>query len=130
MLTCTKGQIQTETAYYKPIPIGPYATNASWNDPTSTVDGWGLNVKDSTGVSVYGAGLYSFFNNYNVTCSNQGVTSKCQSHILNVEGKSQVSVYNLNTVGSESMIAVDEVSVANWADNQNGFVSTVALFRS
>lgn len=93
-------------------------------------DGWGLNVKDSDNVLVYGAGLYSFFNNYNVTCSNQGVTTKCQSQIFNVEGNSQVSVYNLNTVGSDSMIAIGGNSIASWADNQNGFISTVALFRS
>lgn len=124
----TKGQLQTETPYYLPTPLGPYTTDPSYNDPTSTTS-WGINIKNSTGVSIYGAGLYSFFSSYNVTCS-QGVPTKCQSQIFNMEGKSQVSVYNLNTVGSDSMIAVGEVSVANWADNRNGFISTVALFRS
>ncbi|RDI79929.1 hypothetical protein Vi05172_g9961 [Venturia inaequalis] len=122
------GQLQTETPYYLPTPLGPYTTDPSYNDPTSTTS-WGINIKNSTGVSIYGAGLYSFFSSYNVTCS-QGVPTKCQSQIFNMEGKSQVSVYNLNTVGSDSMIAVGEVSVANWADNRNGFISTVALFRS
>ncbi|TID27272.1 putative Exo-beta-1-3-glucanase [Venturia nashicola] len=122
-------QIQTETPYYLPIPLGPYTTTSTYNDPTNTTPSWGLNIKNSTGVSIYGAGLYSFFDNYNVTCSNQGGTDKCQSAILNVEGKSQVSVYNLNTVGTESMISVGRNEVANWADNVNGFVSTVALFR-
>jgi len=125
------GQIQTETAYYQPTPYGPFSYDPSFNDPLTPnlSAGWGLNVKSSTGVLIYGAGLYSFFDSYNVTCSNQGVTNKCQSEISNIEGASQVSMYNLNTVGSDSMIAVDGSSIASWADNQNGFISTIALFR-
>jgi glucan 1,3-beta-glucosidase len=125
------GQIQTETAYWQPTPNGPYAVSAAWNDPivNNVGAGWGLNIKNSR-VLIYGAGLYSFFDNYDVTCSNQGNESKCQRQIFNVEGTSQVSVYNLNTVGSDSMIALAGFSIASWADNQNGFVSTIALFRN
>lgn len=31
--------------------------------------GWGLRVVDSTDLHVYGAGLYSFFNNYDASKS-------------------------------------------------------------
>jgi len=124
------GQIQTETPYYQPTPVGPFSINATYSDPTTNgVDAWGLNVKSSQGVLIYGAGTYSFFDDYNVTCSNQGVTPKCQTEIVNIEGNVDISIYNLNTVGSDSMIAVDGNSIASWADNQNGFISTIALFR-
>jgi glucan 1,3-beta-glucosidase len=75
------GQIQTETAYYQPNPKAstPFPIVAGWNDPPfkaacnavtgNCEDGWGLRIVNSTNIYVYGAGLYSFFNNY--------ATSKC-----------------------------------------------------
>lgn len=124
------GQLQTETAYYQPLPAAPapFPLDARYNDPEVGVDGWGLYVKDSWNVKILGAGLYSFFNNYDVTCSNQGNTSKCQNQIFNVIN-SGVEIYNLNTVGTQSMAAVDGQSVAEWSDNRDGFVSTIALFQ-
>jgi len=72
------GQIQTETAYYQPSPdiSSPFPPVAADNDPQGSqlcdstkgnCDGWGLRIINSHDISVYGAGLYSFFNNYN-TC--------------------------------------------------------------
>jgi glucan 1,3-beta-glucosidase len=126
------GQIQTETAYYQPNPDAtiPFPVVPSLNDPTivSGQDGWGVRLLDSSNIFIYGAGLYSFFNNYSTDCSDQGVTAKCQSSIFSIESSS-VSVYNLNTVGVTSMATVDGKGIASWADNQNGFVSTVALLR-
>ena len=43
---------------------------------------------------------------------------------------SDVDVYNLNTVGSQSMIARDGTSLAGFADNVNAFPDTIALFTS
>lgn len=143
------GQIQTETAYYQPNPSAPqpfpyvaalndpqfptYDPAASGNGSIPSADGWGLRIVDSTGVLVYGAGLYSFFNNYSTTCSNQGNGEVCQDRILSVEGGSSragaVSVYNLNTVGTHNMITIDGKDAVSYADNLNGFVDTVALFR-
>lgn len=73
-------------------------------------------------------GLYSFFDNYDVHCSDQGNTSKCQNQIFNIID-SQVEIYNLNTVGTQSMVAVNGQSVAEWQDNRDGFVSTIALLQ-
>lgn len=70
------GLIQTETAYYQPNPNTrtPFTPLASLHDPTftpstnsNTADGWGLRITDSTNVLVYGAGLYSFFDNYSTS---------------------------------------------------------------
>lgn len=141
------GQIQTETAYYQPNPSAPlpFPYNAALSDPifvqNATVtdgnitipasDGWGLRIVDSSDILIYGAGLYSFFDNYSTSCSDQGNGEKCQNRIFSLEqsaGKG-VSVYNLNTVGTHYQITVDGKDVAYYGDNLDGFVDTVALFR-
>ncbi|KAK8001367.1 glycoside hydrolase family 55 protein [Apiospora marii] len=127
------GQIQTETAYYQPNPdaLVPFPRVSKYNDPEfkQGEDGWGLRIVNSKDILVYGAGMYSFFNNNNVHCSDQGNSTKCQSRIFSIES-SGVSVYNLNTVGTTHMITQDGSDLASWEDNQAGFISNVALFRS
>ena len=81
-------------------------------------------------MSVYGAGFYTFFDNYDVTCSNQGNGEVCQNRIFAVENSNFVSVYNLNTVGTTEMVTLDRKDVAKFSDNLNGFVDTIALFRT
>jgi glucan 1,3-beta-glucosidase len=127
------GQIQTETAYYQPNPsaIIPFPPVAAYNDPVfaTGASGWGLRIVDSDSILIYGAGLYSFFSNYDVHCSDQGNGETCQSRIFSVENSS-ISMYNLNTVGTGTMITVNGQDLANYADNLDGFVDTIALFRS
>jgi hypothetical protein len=127
------GQIQTETAYYQPNPDAslPFASLAEYHDPVFAEkgqSGWGLRVVDSKGVLVYGAGLYSFFDNYDVSCSQPGEGARCQARTFSVEGGSEVRVYNLNTVGTNRMVTVDGVDVVKYEDNIAGFVHGVALF--
>lgn len=126
------GQIQTETAYYQPNPDAtiPFPALTAYSDPvfSSGQSGWGLRVKDSSNIFVYGAGLYSFFNNYSTKCSD-GPTEYCQSRIFSVEN-SAVSVYNLNTVGTTKMITVNGVDVADYSNNVAGFSDSIALFRN
>ncbi len=128
------GQIQTETAYYQPNPDTslPFAADATYRDPVLAQgeSGWGLRVVDSKGLVVYGAGLYSFFNNYDVNCSQIGEGATCQKRIFSVEGQSEVRVYNLNTVGTNKMVTVDGVDVAKYEDNIDGFVHSIALFET
>lgn len=142
------GFIQTETPYWQPNPdaASPYAYSATYNDPQFSTDGstddpslsstpqdeaWGLRILDSTSILIYGAGHYSFFNDYNVTCSDQGLGSVCQSSIVSIEGSSSsISIYNLNTVGSQNMVTVSGTDVATAADNNDGFEDTIALFRT
>ncbi len=130
------GQIQTETAYYQKNPGAdvPFPAIAAYHDPVfapgSHESGWGLRVLGSHDVNVYGAGLYSFFNNNNVSCSAAGNGEACQSHVLSVEGgSSAVTIYNLNTVGVTSLLTVDGNEVASYSDNLDGFVDTVAFIR-
>lgn len=126
------GQIQTETAYYQPNPGAtiPFPAFTAYNDPVLPTgsSGYGLRVVNSANILVYGAGLYSFFSNYNTACSNQGNGETCQMRILSVES-STMSAYNLNTVGVTKMITRNGVDIAAFSDNLDGFVDTVALFR-
>lgn len=66
------GEIQTETPYYQPNPNTaiPFPAVASLNDPATEGDALGLRILSSNNLLIYGAGLYSFFHNYDVTCSN------------------------------------------------------------
>lgn len=86
------GQIQTETAYYQPNPNAtvPFPIVAGWNDPDfvascrgvagNCANGWGLRVINSSSILVYGAGLYSFFNNYN-TCEYSHSSSRVNTNM-------------------------------------------------
>lgn len=152
------GLIQIETPYYQPNPNAtiPFPYVASLSDPvfntttnstTPSADAWGLRIVDSQNILVYGAGLYSFFDNYNTSkskilrvtnvcadaseaCSDQGNGEVCQNRIFSIEDSSDINVYCLNTVGTTHMITRDGVDLATYSDNLDGFVDTIALFRS
>jgi glucan 1,3-beta-glucosidase len=86
-------------------------------------------VLNSQDIIIYGAGLYSFFNSYSTTCSNTGGSENCQSEIFSIEGStSGLWIYNLNTVGSQSMVVVNGASQASYSDNVNVFPATIAYF--
>ncbi|TKX24381.1 hypothetical protein C1H76_3487 [Elsinoe australis] len=142
------GFIQTETAYYQPNPPAPYpfpydqrfgdpkfpappaanSTNATY---VPTNDGWGLRILDSSDILIYGAGHYSFFNNNNVTCSNQGNGLRCQRAIVEISGSSNKgnSIYSLSTVGTEYQFTLEGKDMAFYLENEQNFVQTIALLR-
>ncbi|AEO64347.1 glycoside hydrolase family 55 protein, partial [Thermothielavioides terrestris NRRL 8126] len=137
------GQIQTETPYFQPTPnaLVPYSVVSSLNDPDfsascagvsgNCADAWALRVIGSHDVLVYGAGLYSFFDNYSTDCSTFSAGETCQQRIASIEGSaSNVNVYNLNTIGARSMLNRDGAQVAYYADNVNTFASNVAVYKS
>lgn len=92
---------------------------------------WGLRIIDSSKILVYGAGLYSFFDNYSTSCSTPAPGSGCQLSIFTVTGSNDVGIYTLNTVGVVTMIDLndgrDPVALAK--DNRNAFADTVAWWR-
>ncbi|KAK3987098.1 pectate lyase superfamily protein-domain-containing protein [Cladorrhinum sp. PSN332] len=126
------GQIQTETAYYQPNPDArfPQVYQERWHDPSFNrgESGWGLRVVDSKSIAIYGAGLYSFFDNYSTQCSDVGQGSRCQKRIFSVEGKSEIRVMNLNTIGTTNLLTVDGVDGGLFSQNQNGFVQSIGQF--
>lgn len=63
-------------------------------------------------------------------CSTFAAGQTCQSSIVSLEGtNSDINVYNLNTIGSISMLDNAGKSVAGFAANENVYPSTIALFR-
>ncbi|KAJ5733594.1 Pectin lyase fold/virulence factor [Penicillium malachiteum] len=131
------GFIQTETPYYQPDPDAansPYPTNSTLFDPdystclSGNCDALGLRILDSTNILIYGAGLYSFFDNYSTSCSDFP-TEDCQSEIFSIEGTNTgLTVYNLNTVGVTNMIVESGTSLALASDNGAEYGGTIAYF--
>lgn len=125
------GQIQTETPYYQPNPdaIIPFPAASQYNDPLFAPgdSAWGLRIVDSAEVSIYGAGLYSFFANFDSLCSVGNGPETCQSRIFSLEN-SHASVFNLNTVGATTMVTINGADVVGHAGQENGFPDTLAVF--
>ncbi|CAK7562702.1 MAG: hypothetical protein SEPTF4163_000554 [Sporothrix epigloea] len=126
------GLIQSETPYFQGNPDAntPYASQVSLADPSfdscsgaTCARAWGLRIVNSTDIFVYGAGLYSFFDNYDQTCLD---TESCQENIVSIES-SQAHIYGLNTKASVNMALVNGLSVALDANNRNNFCATLAL---
>lgn len=149
------GHIQTETAYYQPNPPAsiPFPNLPVYHDPVfpssclsntqlvgvdtklqqnglnNICDGWALRMLNSEGMYIYGAGLYSFFYNYNVTCAQPGY-GNCQSQVSSLENSSNVNIYGLNTVGTQYMVTENSFNLVRASDNNAGFATAVTLFRT
>lgn len=135
------GFIQTETPYYMPNPDAkaqPYPLSPALNDPDyasscppGICDAFGLRILNSQSVHIYGAGLYSFFKNYDVSCSSPNAPNgfrDCQNQIFSLEGNSSdVIIYALSQVGALEMVTIDRVDKAKWNDNLSVYVSELEL---
>jgi glucan 1,3-beta-glucosidase len=115
-----------------PNAIAAYQPMDEWNDPTfstcftsNCAKTWGLRIFNSTYIFVYGAGLYSFFNNYDGGCL---ATTNCQQNMISVEESQGIYMYMVNTVGSANIVEVDQVELVPASANANGFADTVAIF--
>jgi len=122
------GLIQTETPYYQPQFTSPFLTNVLIGDPIlspAQPSAWGLRVVTSFDIIVFGAGLYSFFQDYNAACE---TPNNCQNQIATVDSISQVTIYGLSTVASTYQLSVNNHGVINQSSNSNGFESTVTVW--
>jgi glucan 1,3-beta-glucosidase len=115
----------------------PYPLNSALNDPTydncqsGNCDALGCRILNSQNIAAYGAGFYSFFNNYDTSCSDRSRSANvdCQSEIFSIEGSSSsIWVHGLNTVSAANMIVIDGASVAKRTDNTAFFPDTIAYF--
>ncbi|KAG8762427.1 hypothetical protein FRC12_009041 [Ceratobasidium sp. 428] len=126
------GLIQTETPYFQPSPAppAPLNINSAYADPSFTNGSaaWALRVQSSSNIFVYGAGLYSFFQNYVQTCLD---SYTCQDSIVTVSSdSSDVYMYSLSTVGTTNMLNVGSAGIVKQSDNRNGFASTMTVWTS
>lgn len=108
--------------------------NKDFNDPDYTEcttnscrKSWGLRVVGSSDIQVYGAGLYSFFENYLTNCSSE-TPQHCQENMVSLERSHKVSLLNLNTVGAINMVSIDGQPLVEAEENANAFASTVMRF--
>ncbi|RAL65105.1 hypothetical protein DID88_001211 [Monilinia fructigena] len=137
------GFVQTETPYYQPNPTAPtpFSVVPSLNDPNFSTScagysgncaaAWGLRIINSHDILIYGAGLYSFFSNYDTTCSNGGGPENCQSNILSLEGTiSNVNIYTLATVGTTNMVTRNGQSQVLYSANLNVYPTLITLYKS
>lgn len=127
--------IQSETPYYQANPnaLTPFTSGATFSDPgfgECTTDrcrkAWGLRLVDSSSIYMYGAGLYSFFDNYGQTCLD---TESCQENMVGIE-RSSVQLFGLGTKAATNMIRTPSGQVVRQEDNRSNFCSTLALFDS
>jgi len=134
------GAIQTETPYMQSNPgalAGGFTPVKTFVDPTfsdcknstganTCAKSWGLRMVNSQDVLVYGAGLYSFFDNYNQQCLE---TESCQENMVSIENCSKnVYLWGLNTKAATNMVTVNGKSMVNQKDNSNNFCQTIAVF--
>ncbi|KAF1811435.1 glucan 1,3-beta-glucosidase GLUC78 precursor [Eremomyces bilateralis CBS 781.70] len=124
------GLIQSETPYYQSNPSAPFPfTTPIPGDPTFGAPdalsnkAWGLRVVDSEDVFVYGAGLYSFFENYDQKCV---PANNCQNGMISIEGTSKnIRLFGISTKAAVDMIVSSQGSVKD-LDNRSNFCGTVA----
>lgn len=127
--------IQAETAYMQSAPKaldGGFPPVEAWNDPSfaeCTTDlckkTWGLRILESENVYLYGAGLYSFFDNYQQVCLE---TESCQENMIDIRCSSNINLYGVTTKASTNMINVNGQAVAVGHDHMNWFGQTLASF--
>ncbi|KAN0101177.1 glycoside hydrolase family 55 protein [Tylopilus felleus] len=124
------GFAQTETPYYQPVPAAPtpFTSSSTYHDPPFSGNintAWGISIQSSSNIILYGAGLYSFYQNYQQTCL---ASNACQKHVFNIDSESSVSVYSLSTVGVAYQLSVGQNGVVPSSDNANGFQSTLTAW--
>lgn len=128
--------IQSETPYYQgnPDATAPFSPITALRDPDfSTASGtgakkaWGLRVLDTTDSLIYGAGLYSFFENYSQDCV---YPNNCQANMVSIEGSTDSSfeLFGLSTKAAVNMITKNGVPQALDADNRSNFCATILKY--
>ncbi|KJA18557.1 glycoside hydrolase family 55 protein [Hypholoma sublateritium FD-334 SS-4] len=124
------GYMQTETPYFQPIPTppNPFTPNPTLGDPTvspSMPAAWALNVQSSSNIIVFGAGFYSFFQNFTQNCLS---SNNCQPQIVDIDKASTVTLYSISTVASTFQLSIGQEGIINQSANTNGFASTVTAW--
>ncbi|KAH6606872.1 glycoside hydrolase family 55 [Trichoderma cornu-damae] len=128
--------LQTETAYMQGNPDArvPFTYNARYADPdwsrctTSTcARTWGIRAVNSSNTLIYGAGMYSFFNNYDSTvCTN---ANNCQDNMIDIQN-SQVKLFGISTKASVSIVNLNGQQAVFDRDNRATYCGTIASFET
>lgn len=115
-----------------PNAIATFQPDTRYSDPTfancfavTCFKTWGLRIFNSTYIYAYGAGLYSFFNNYDSGCL---LTENCQTDMVTIEESEGIYLYALSTKAAFNQVQVDGVELVPEAANLNTFCQTLAIF--
>ncbi|GIJ86242.1 hypothetical protein Asppvi_005128 [Aspergillus pseudoviridinutans] len=127
------GMIQTESPYYQfaeatesPGPfnasVGLFENDPAFPDVTCTASpelcnfAWAVIMNENTNLTIAGAGLYSWYDNYVETCVD---TQNCQQRIVWDQGENQgLYMWNLITIGAVEMISnTDDSNIILAANN-------------
>lgn len=127
------GHIQTETPYFQSNPDAsvPFPVDPSFGDPDLTTGSkfdkkaWGVRILDSKDVYIYGAGCYSFFENYDQKCV---PANNCQSNMIDIQSSSNVQFLGLSTKAAVNMVTLEGASAALDSDNRNNFCACIVLY--
>ncbi|KAF3930376.1 hypothetical protein AA313_de0203128 [Arthrobotrys entomopaga] len=104
----------------------PAFSNCVSSNPECSMS-WALRILGSDEITIYGAGLYSWFQNYDQSCL---ASDKCQTVLAEIDDYSvyRTVIYNLITIGAQVMIETSSGYNAQALDNKNGFASSVLAF--
>ncbi|KAF2717423.1 glycoside hydrolase family 55 protein [Polychaeton citri CBS 116435] len=128
------GVIQSETAYMQDNPnaMVPFAPREDWHDPMFSecfqaicYKTYGLRFYNSSYIYIYGAGLYSFFNNYDQGCL---LTETCQEFMVSLEMSEAIYAFALNTKAATNMVDIEKVAVVPQEPNDSTFCQGVIIF--
>ena len=115
-----------------PRATTPFPPNATWSDPTFSTcyqdicyKTWGLRIYDSSYIFIYGAGLYSFFQDYDSTCL---FSVTCQENAAALEESEAIYIFALYTIGMSDMVQVDGTELVPQGSNDNTFGQSVIVF--
>jgi glucan 1,3-beta-glucosidase len=126
------GMIQTESPYYQyttatesPGPfsssIGLFANDPAFPDSTCDASAllcdfsWAFMLAENVNLTIAGAGLYSWFNNYIETCVD---SQNCQQRLINDAGDNEaLYLWNLVTIGAVEMVSNNYTGNAVLAKN-------------
>jgi hypothetical protein len=112
---------QTETAYYQPgiqnpapfkADTSPQVAKLFPDDPSPNsceenglCNAMAIRILSSQNIFIFTAGLYSFFDSYDVTCGDKLERKDCQKRIFITNFSKGIWVYNLFTIGSVEVVS-------------------------
>lgn len=128
------GMIQTESPYFQATPRAPEPFSVQSGFPSDPEFGfcspgsktcafsWGVRILNSANIYVYGAGLYSWFQEYRQECVG---SQNCQDRIFQITESSSVWIYSLITKASIEMISPDGGVAVLGKDNKINYCDIV-----
>ena len=128
------GIIQTETPYFQSNPdaLTPFSPSQVYSDPSfsscstsSCKKAWGLYVQNSSNIMINGAGMYSFFDNYDQDCISSGT---CQTNVFGTDSESQLLILGLKTIGITNMLTTEGGGLIDWRSNNASFGSLITSY--